>query len=100
MIRFLISDGSGTRAGTLPRWPLVFGIALTAAFGFVLVAVGIGLALLLAPVVLIGGLIARWRFRKFVETMRARSAEPFQRPGQDPDVIEGEYRVVDEDKRR
>jgi hypothetical protein len=86
---------------------MMFGLALAAAFGFVLVAVGIGLALLLAPVVIIGGLIARARLRKMLREMgvgqpgeAGAPRSPFQRGPGDGDVIEGDYRVVEEEKPR
>ena len=107
MIRFFISNGrprSATRGG---GWGMVLGVALAAAFGFVLVAVGIGLALLLAPVVIVAGLVARARLRKMLREMgigQPREGDalrnPFQRSPGDGDVIEGEYRVVEEERPR
>ena len=104
MIRFLIGNGR-TQGAAGGRWGMILGVAMVAAFGFVLVAVGIGLALLLAPVVIVGGLIARARLRRMLREMGIGQTDPnaprgpFQRRPADADVIEGEYRVVEEEKR-
>jgi hypothetical protein len=105
MVRFFISNGRNPGAASGGRWGMILGVAMAAAFGFVLVAVGIGLALLLAPVVIIGGLIARARLRKMLREMGiGQPGEtprgPFQRRPAEADVIEGEYRVVEEEKPR
>ena len=105
MVRFFISNGRRQSATFGGRWGMILGVAMVAAFGFVLVAVGIGLALLLAPVVIIGGLIARARLRKMLREMGLGQTGadaprgPFQRKPAEADVIEGEYRVVEEEKR-
>jgi hypothetical protein len=105
MIRFFIRNGRNQNAASGGHWGMMFGLALAAAFGFVLVAVGIGLALLLAPVVIIGGLIARARLRKMLREMGVGQPGdmprgPFQRRPAEADVIEGDYRVVEEEKPR
>ena len=107
MIRFFISNGRTQSAAIGGRWGMMLGVVLAAAFGFVLVAVGIGLALLLAPVVIIGGLIARARLRRMLREMgigQPREGDmprgPFQRRPAEADVIEGEDRVVEEEKPR
>ena len=95
MIRFMIGNGR-TQSGA--GWRMALGLAFAAAFGFVLVAVGIGLALLLAPVVIVAGLVARARLRKMLREMEAGS--PFQRGPAEAEVIEGEFRVVEDEKSR
>ena len=107
MVRFFISNGRNPGAASGGRWGMVLGVAMVAAFGFVLVAVGIGLALLLAPVVITGGLIVRARLRKMLREMGigqpgegGAPRDPFQRRPAEADVIEGEYRVVEEEKPR
>ena len=107
MVRFFISNGRNPGAASGGRWGMVLGVAMVAAFGFVLVAVGIGLALLLAPVVITGGLIVRARLRKMLREMGigqpgegGAPRDPFQRRPAEADVIEGDYRVVEEDKPR
>jgi hypothetical protein len=105
MIRFMISNGRNQGASGGGRWAMIFGVALAAAFGIVLMAVGVGLALLLAPVVIVAGLIARARLRRMLREMGLGQTGadaprgPFQRRPADADVIEGEYRVVEEEKR-
>jgi hypothetical protein len=107
MVRFFISNGRTQSAAMGGRWGMVLGVAMAATLGLVLVTVSIGLLLVLAPVVIIGGLIARARLRRMLREMgigqpgeggAARS--PFQRSAGDADVIEGEYRVVEEEKPR
>ena len=107
MVRFFISNGRNQSATFGGRWGMILGVAMAAAFGFVLVAVGIGLALLMAPVVIIGGLIARARLRRMLREMGigrpgegGAPRDPFQRRPAEADVIEGEYRVVEEEKPR
>ena len=57
-----------------------------------------GLALLLAPVVIVGGLILRHKLRKAVAEMETRLNEA--RRQADGDVIDADYRVVDEERPR
>ena len=61
MIRFFIGNGRNRSAAMGGRWGMILGVAMAAALGLVLVTVSIGLLLVLAPVVMIGGLIARAR---------------------------------------
>lgn len=105
MIRLLISNGRGSGGA---GWRMALGLVLAAAMGFMLLAVGLGVALLLAPVVIVAGLIARARLRKMLREMgfadgAARqengpfARSPFQQ-GPQADVIEGEFRVVEDEK--
>jgi hypothetical protein len=107
MIRFFISNGRTQSAPMGGRWGMILGVAMAATLGLVLVTVSIGLLLVLAPVVIIGGLIARARLRRLLREMgigQPREGDaprsPFQRSPGDGDVIEGEYRVVEEEKPR
>lgn len=107
MIRFFISNGRNQSATSGGRWGMMLGVAMAAAFGLVLVTLSIGLALLLAPVIIVAGLIARARLRRMLREMgigQPREGDaprnPFQRSPGDGDVIEGEYRVVEEEKPR
>ena len=105
MIRFFISNGRNQSAAMGGRWGMILGVAMAAALGLVLVTVSIGLLLVLTPVVIIGGLIARARLRRMLREMGigqpgAMPSGPFQRRPADADVIEGEYRVVEEEKPR
>lgn len=108
MIRFMIGTGRNQRASLGGRWAMALGLAAAAGLGMVLLAVGVGLALMLAPVVIVAGLIARARLRKMMRDMgfgdgaagRASgpfARDPFQR-GPQADVIEGEFRVVEDEK--
>ena len=105
MIRFMISNGRNQGASGGGRWAMIFGVALAAAFGIVLMAVGVGLALLLAPVVIVAGLIARARLRRMLRAMGLGQTGadaprgPFQRRPADADVIEGESSGVEEETR-
>ena len=107
MVRFFISNGRNPGAATGGRWGMILGVAMAAAIGLVLVTVSIGLLLVLAPVVIIGGLIARARLRRILREMgigQPREGDmprsTFQRRPAEADVIEGEYRVVEEEKPR
>ena len=107
MIRFFISNGRNQSAASGGRWGMMLGVAMAAAFGLVLVTLSIGLALLLAPVIIVAGLIARARLRRMLREMgigQPREGDaprnPFQRSTGDGDVIEGEYRVVEEERPR
>ena len=107
MIRFFISNGRNQSAAMGGRWGMMLGVAMAATLGLVLVTVSIGLLLVLAPVVIIGGLIARARLRRMLREMGIRQPRegdsprgPFQGRPADGDVIEGEYRVVEEEKPR
>ncbi len=109
MIRLLISNG---RSQSATSWRMALGLVVAAALGFMLLAVGLGVALLLAPVVIVAGLIARARLRKMLREMGfgEKGADmprgpfgrsPFQHgPSQAADVIEGEFRVVEDEKPR
>ncbi len=107
MIRFMIGNGS-TRRSSGGRWGMALGVFVAAALGLVMLAVGLGLALLLAPVVIVAGLIARARLRKMLREMGfgeggagrtgGTDRNPFQHAPQQPEVIEGEFRVVDDEK--
>jgi hypothetical protein len=98
MIRLLIRDQRGTRRSNLPGWALGLSLVAGAALAGTVLIVGIGLALLLAPVVIVGGLILRHKLRKAVAEMETRLNEARRRS--EGDVIDAEYRVVDDERRR
>jgi len=95
MIRLMFPDGrGGMRAATVPTWAVWLGAAGALALGLLVFTIGLGLLLLLAPVALVGGLIARWRIKhafRNAEAMR-QTRPPASGPG---GVIEGDYRVID-----
>lgn len=98
MIRLLIRDQRGTRQSNLPGWALGLSLVAGAALAGTVLVVGIGLALILAPVVIVGGLILRHKLRKAVSEMETRLHEA--RRQADGDVIDADYRVVDDERRR
>ena len=109
MIRFMIGNGRNPSARMGGRWGMALTLVVAAGLGMVLLAVGVGIALLLAPVVIVAGLIARARLRKILRDMglgesRAGRTEgpfarnPFQQGPAQADVIEGEFRVVEDEK--
>jgi hypothetical protein len=98
MIRFLISDRTGTHVSRFPSWSTALGLVVAAAMGAALLVVGLGVALLLAPVVIVGGLVIRHRIRKAVAQMNAQM-EAMRQQAQGPGyVIDVDYKVVDEER--
>lgn len=98
MIRLLIRNQRGTSQTKLPSWALGLSLVAGAALAGTVLVIGIGLALLLAPVVIVGGLILRHKLRKAVAEMETRLNEARQQA--DGDVIDADYRVVDEERPR
>jgi hypothetical protein len=104
MFRAVISDGAGTRVTAVPTWAVGLGAFGAALIGLTLFVIGAGLALILAPLAIGAILVARWRLkamlRNLQETMQAQSVRAGVRPRpSDPSIIEGEYRVIDPDRR-
>jgi hypothetical protein len=97
MIRAIISDRSGVRTATVPTWAVGLGAFGFAALGLALFVIGAGLALILAPVAIGALLIARWRLRTMLRQLaeQAGMATVRREPPSDPNVIDGEFRVVD-----
>ncbi len=96
MIRIVTSSSGRVGTATIPGWAVALGGVAALALGLVILVLGAGLALLLAPVAIGAAFLARWRLKKAF----AEAAAQMQR-GQDraPDgVIDAEYRVID-DKR-
>src|SRR6476469_9824158 len=104
MFRAVISDSAGTRVTTVPTWAVGLGAFGAALIGLTLFVIGAGLALMLAPLAIGAILVARWRLkamlRNLQDTMQAQSVRAGVRPRpSDPSIIEGEYRVIDPDRR-
>jgi hypothetical protein len=101
MFRASIVDrsGSGVRVTTVPGWAVGLGAIGVAFLGLVVLLLGAGLALLLAPVAIGALLIARWRLRRVMADIVSQSRQQ-SRPGQPDDVIDVEYRVIDETAKR
>lgn len=98
MIRLLIRDRRGARQTSLSGWALGLSLVAGAALAGTVLILGIGLALLLAPVLIVGGLILRHKLRKAVAEMETRLHEA--RRQQDGDVIDVDYRVLDDERPR
>ncbi|WP_406854118.1 hypothetical protein ABEG18_16360 [Alsobacter sp. KACC 23698] len=102
MIRLIMNDRTGTRVASVPRWAVWLGVAAAAGVGLLIAIIGFSLILVLAPFVIAAGALARWRLKKALREMQARQsagagASTFdRRPPPASDVIEGEYRVLDE----
>jgi hypothetical protein len=114
MIRALLSDRNGVRVATVPTWAAGLAFVGVAALGFLALVIGAGVALLLAPLAIGGIFYARWRLRSALRDMAAQvqaaqvraaqvraaqggqggPARDFRHPA-DTDVIEGEYRIID-----
>ena len=75
---------------TLPSWALALIGLLGTAVGFAIFILGAGLLLFLVPLLIVAGLIARWRFRHLAR----KAYEEGRADG--PPVIDGEFKVVDE----
>ena len=78
------SSHPGIKLIRVPRWAAVLALIATVSLGLLLLVVAAGLALIIIPVAIVGGMIMRWRLRR-------RMAEA-ARPG---DVIDAEYRIID-----
>jgi hypothetical protein len=101
MFRASIVDrsASGVRVTTVPGWAIGLGAVGAAFIGLVVLVLGAGLALLLAPVAIGALLIARWRLRRMMADIVAQSQQ--QRRQAAPDgVIDVEYRVIDDAGKR
>lgn len=73
-----------------PRHPLARALSL--ALGLVLIAVLLVFGLVVAGVLLVGGLL----FLGLRQWNRVRGAQPAARGGHRPDVLEGEFVVIDQ----
>jgi hypothetical protein len=94
-MRFQFRDASGIRTVNVPSWAFALFGLLAAAAGITILILGAGLLLILVPVLIVVGFVARWRLRKILREaeMRARDASP---DAARSETIEVEYRVVDE----
>jgi regulator of sirC expression with transglutaminase-like and TPR domain len=81
------SSHPGIKLIRLPRWAAVLAVIAAVSLGLLLLVVAAGLALIIVPVALVGGMILRWRLRR-------RMAEA-ARSG---DVIDAEYRIIDRER--
>ena len=92
-------DGASRRSGIemrmirLQPWKLWLLMAVAAGIALALTVAVAGLFLILVPMVLIGGFIA-----KLVLRSSLRAGQNVSKAG--PDVIEGQYQVIEVDRRR
>jgi hypothetical protein len=96
MIRLVVGRGRYVRQMRIPLWALAMAGGAVVLLSFLLLAFLASLAIFIIPACLIGAGAARWLARP-----AAGSREPIftrNRPS-DPNVIEGEYRVLDERRR-
>ena len=75
---------------TVPSWALALIGLFGTALGFAIFILGAGLLLFLVPLLIVAGLVARWRLRHL-----ARKADEDSR-ADGPPVIDGDFKVVDE----
>lgn len=86
---------SSIRTIRIPSWALALIGVFGAVLGFAILMLGAGLLLVVVPVIIIGGLIARWRLNK-----QMREAYEQSRRDGEPQVIDGEFKVLSERKGR
>lgn len=91
---FQYRDASGIRTIKVPQWTIAVLAALAFALGLAVVVLGFGLFLLIVPLLVVAGLIARWRLRRMLREAERRAAEGAGPGG--TGAIEVEYRVVEE----
>ena len=81
----------------LPVWTLLVPITVAVVLLALAGIIGIGLLLLVSPIVLVAAAAHRLRGRRATEpTIRPRSRTDSQSRPRTPPVIEGEYQVIDE----
>jgi hypothetical protein len=96
MIRLVVGRGPYVRQVKIPFWAVALAGAATVLLGFLLLAFLASLAAVLIPVGLIAAAAAHWFGRS-----GNGSREPIftRHRRSDPNVIEGEYRVLDKERR-
>jgi hypothetical protein len=96
MIRLTVGRGPSMRQVKIPFWALALTGTATVLVAFLLLAFLASLAAIVIPICLIGAGAAHWFGRS-----GNSSREPIftQRRPADPNIIEGEYRVLDKKRR-
>jgi hypothetical protein len=96
MIRLMVGRGPSMRQVRVPFWALALTGTAMVLVAFLLLAFLASLAAIIIPVCLIGAGAAHWFGRS-----DKSSREPIFTPRRsaDPNIIEGEYRVLDEKRR-
>jgi hypothetical protein len=101
MFRFDLNRPFGAAAGGRPQWQTWLAMAASLIVGVTLFILAASLALILIPLVLIGGAIAAWRIRSRLKAAGFGPPDPFagqRRADPRVDVIDVEYRVIDQNE--
>jgi hypothetical protein len=96
MIRLVVGRGQQVRQVKIPFWAIALTGGAVVLLSFLVLAFLASLAIVVIPACLIGAGAAHWLRRS-----GGASREPIftRRRGADPNIIEGEYRVLDETRR-
>jgi hypothetical protein len=102
MLRIETFSNGRRSTTTLPGWAMGLAGVAALGLGLVVLTIGAGLALIMAPIVVGGVFFARWRLKKALREagidLDAGRVPPAGPAG--PGVIDAEYKVIDGDGRR
>jgi hypothetical protein len=93
MIRILLNRQAGG-ATAMPRWASWLVMAASFVIGVTLFLLAASLALILVPVVLVGGAVAAWQFRRRMKAAAEAGASYTTRDGR-VEIVDAEYRIID-----
>lgn len=103
MIRIDLNSRLNQSTARLPRWASYLIMAGAFALGVLLFLVAASLALVLIPVVLIGGAVAAWQMRRRMRAAGIDPQNPFERRQPETargEIVDAEYRVIEPGDRR
>lgn len=103
MIRIDLNSRLNQSTARLPRWASYLIMAGAFALGVLIFLVAASLALILIPVVLIGGAVAAWQMRRRMRAAGIDPQNPFGQPQQGTaqgEIVDAEYRVIETNERR
>ena len=103
MIRIDLNNAASARLVRLPRWASWLVMAGAFAIGVLLFLVAASLALILVPVVIVGGAFAAWQMRRRMRSAGIDPQNPFGRPQPETargEIVDAEYRVIEPGERR
>lgn len=98
MIRVNLYEQIGGRTAAMPRWASWLAMAASLVVGVTLFLLAASLALILIPVVMIGGALAAWRLRSKLKAAGFGQPGPFPQQGRQAErveVIDAEYRIIE-----
>jgi hypothetical protein len=95
MIRIVVGQGRFVRQVKIPLWALALLGGAAILVSFLLLTFLASLALIVIPACLIGAGAARW----FGNSGNGAREPVFTRRPADANIIEGEYRVIDKERR-